>query len=70
VATAMTTSAAGMAGARERSNSIAVRESMPVRAGPTETSDRCCKTCHSLVKKLPDAPPMPSRCGTWPMMVT
>ena len=37
---------------------------------PIETSGRCCKTCQSFVKKLPDAPLIPSRCGTWPMMVT
>jgi hypothetical protein len=43
---------------------------MPVSTGPIETSGRCCKTFHVFAKKLPDAPLMPSRCGTWPIMVT
>ena len=43
---------------------------MPVDAGASETSGRCCKICQSFVKKLPDAPLMPRRCGTWPMIVT
>ena len=49
---------------------MAVRLRMPVSAGPAETSGKCCKTFQSFVKKLPEAPLMPSKCGTWPMMVT
>jgi hypothetical protein len=56
VAVAMTTSAAGTAGARWRSRSIAARERMPVTTGAAETSGKCCKMCQSFVKKLPDAP--------------
>jgi hypothetical protein len=35
---------------------MAERESKPVSAGANETSGRCCKTCQSFVKKLPEAP--------------
>jgi hypothetical protein len=31
---------------------MAERGSMPVSAGTTETSGRCCKMCQSFVKKL------------------
>ena len=41
VATARTTSAAGMLGARKRNNNIAARARMPVRAGASDTSGRC-----------------------------
>src|SRR5262249_33206156 len=70
MATTATTRVAGTRGARWRSNSMAARLSSPVRAGASAASDTCFSTNQSLVKKLPDVPSMPRRCGTWPRMVT
>jgi hypothetical protein len=43
---------------------------MPVNAGAIETSGSWRQTFRSFAKKLPDVPSIPSKCGTWPMMVT
>ena len=49
---------------------MAARLSKPVSTGASAASDRCSSTDQSLVKKLPEAPLIPKRCGTCPMMVT
>jgi hypothetical protein len=64
---AMVTNAAGTLGAKFRNNSIAFRLSKPVSTGASKTSGKCWKIFQILVKKLPEAPGMPSRCGTWPI---
>jgi hypothetical protein len=49
---------------------MAARLSKPISTGRSDASGRCCSTSQSFVKKLPDVPSIPSRCGTWPIMVT
>ena len=43
---------------------------VPHLLGIEGTSGKCCTTNQSFVKKLPEVPLMPRRCGTCPMMVT
>ena len=49
---------------------MAVRLNKPISKGANAAFGKWRNTNQSLTKKLPDVPVMPSRCGTWPMMVT